>query len=288
VNTKTASSDILPYSSGPWWLRPRAADRPSLYWHLASRAFAFGMWAVPRRYRFDVARRFTAALTPIVKRTSWYRAHDSLGIDRVEEIALHYVLTIMSQSGALFDLDMKIEGAEILQAALRNSHGTLIVAAHTLLSVSLIRYLHDMGYPPTTVSAAPFVHVYGTGCVIRALQPSSSLLIRLRTALRRGDLVYAMIDEAPRHSARTIQLSSGTHPVYISDALIKLAKRCDAGLIFTSARLDERQNIVLTFEAPRAITDTSELSIAKSFVNFLETHVERRGRQCLSRKNNQS
>ena len=237
------------------------------------------MWVVPRRYRFEVARRFTAALTPIVKRTSWYRAHESLGMDGVEEIALHYALNIMSQSGALFDLEIKIEGAEILHAALRNSHGTMIVAPHTLLSVSLIRYLHDVGCPPTTVSAAPFVHIYGTRFVLRALQPSSSLLIRLRTALRRGDLVYAMIDEAPRNSARTIQFPAGPRPVYISNALIKLAKRCDADVIFTSARLDERQNIVLTFDAPLAVTDASELSIAKSFVNFLETHVERRGRR---------
>jgi hypothetical protein len=279
VNTETASSDLLPHSSGPWWLRPRAADRPALYWHFASRAFAFGMWAVPRRYRFKIASRFTAALTPIVKRTSWYRAHDSLGIDGVEEIALHYALNIMSQSGALFDLDIKIEGAEILQGALGNSHGTMIVAPHTLLSVSLIRYLHDVGCLPTTVSAAPFVHIYGTRFVIRAVQPSSSLLIRLRTALRRGDVVYAMIDKAPRNSARTIQFPTGARPVYISDALIKLAKRCDARVIFTSARLDERQNIVLTFDAPLDLTDTSELSIAKSFVNFLETHVERRCRR---------
>ena len=88
-----------------------------------------------------------------------------------------------------------------------------------------------------------------------------------------------MIDQAPRDSARTIQFPTGPRPVYISDALIKLAKRCDAGVIFTSARLDERRNIVLTFDAPLAGTDTSEVSIAKSFVNFLETQVERRGRR---------
>jgi hypothetical protein len=88
-----------------------------------------------------------------------------------------------------------------------------------------------------------------------------------------------MIDEAPRNSARTIKFLSGARSIYVSDALIKLAKRCDAGVIFTSARLDERQRIVLTFDAPLAVTDTSELSIAKSFVNFLETQAERRGRR---------
>jgi lauroyl/myristoyl acyltransferase len=205
--------------------------------------------------------------------------HGPLGIDGVEEIALHYALNIMSHSGALFDLEMKIEGAEIVRAALRKSHGTLIVAPHALLVLSLFRYLRDLGYPATIVSAAPFVHVYGTRLVACTLQPSSSLLIRVRSALRRGDVVCAMIDEGPRNSARTVQFETCAGPVYISDALIKLAKRCDADVIFTSARLDERQNIVLTFDAPLALTDTSELAIAKSFVNFLETHVERRCRR---------
>jgi hypothetical protein len=278
VNAENASSDIMPYAPGLWWLRPREADRPALYWHIASRAFALGMWAVPRRCRFEIARRITAALTPIVKRTSWYRAHESLGIDGVEEIALYHALNIMTRSGVLFDLEMRIEGAEILHGALRNSHGTMMVAPHALLSVLLIRYLHDVGRLPKTVAATPFVHIYGTRFLTRALQPTSSLLIRLRTALRRGEMVYAMIDEAPRNSARTIQFQAGPRAVYISDALIKLAKGCDAGVIFTSARLDERQNIVLRFDAPPALADTSELSIAKSFVNFLESHIELRGR----------
>ena len=279
MNTETASSNLRPYSSRPWWLRPRAADRPALYWHLASRAFAFGMWTVPRRYRFKLARRFTAALKPFIKRTAWYRAHGSLGIDGVEEIALHHALSIMSNSGALFDLEMKIEGAEILRSALRKSHGTLIVAPHALLVLSLFRYLCDLGCPPTIVSAAPYVHVYGTRLVAPTLQPSSNLLIRVRSALRRGEVVCAMIDEGPRNSARTEQFETCTGPVYISDALIKLAKRCAADVIFTSARLDRRQDIILTFGAPMAPTATSEISIAKSFVNFLETHVARRGRR---------
>jgi len=208
-----------------------------------------------------------------------YRVYGSLGIDGADEIALHYALNIMSSSGLLFDLEMKIEGAEILREALLKSNGTLIVAPHALLVLSLFRYLHDRGCFPTIVSAAPFVHIYGKRLVTRALPPSSSLFIRLRTVLRRGDVVCAMIDEAPRNSARTIQFPTSTRPIYISDGLIKLARRCDAGVIFTSARLDERQNIVLRFEAPLAVASMSELSIAKSFVNFLETHVERRSRR---------
>lgn len=271
-----SASNIQLHAPGSWWLRPRAADRPPLYWHIASRAFAIGMWVVPRRYRFETARRLTAALTPIVKRTSWYRAHESLGIDGVEEIALYHALNIMTRSGVLFDLEMKMEGAEILHTALQNSRGTVMVAPHALLSVALVRYLHDVGRLPTTVSAAPFVHIYGTRFVTRALQPSSSLLIRLRTALRRGDLVYAMIDEAPRNSARTIEFVTSRGPVFVSDALIKLAQRCDSNVIFTSSRLDQSQ-LVVTFAAPPTVTGTNDISITRSFVNFLESQLERRG-----------
>jgi hypothetical protein len=284
VNTDSASNIQL-HTPGSWWLRPREADRPPLYWHIVSRAFAFGMWAVPQRYRFDMARRCVTVLRPIVKRTSWYRGHELLGIDGVEEIALHYALNIMTRSGLLFDLKMKVEGAEVLRTALQQSGGTIIVAPHALLSLSLFRYLHDLNCRSTIVSAAPLVHIYGTRFVTRAMQPSSSLFIRLRTVLRRGELVCAMIDAAPRSSARTIQFATSSRPVFISDALIKLAKRCHAGVIFTAARLDHQRQLVLTFAAPPAGSEASDLSITKGFVTFLED-TKRRGGQS-RRRNNQ-
>src|SRR5215213_7572379 len=155
AGSKSSSSDVAPYSYTKWWRRPQAHDRPPLYWHLLSRAIALKLWAVPRRYRFRAAALLARVLTPLVRRTSWYRAQRQLRIDGDREIALYYVLEIMTNSGALFEPVLHVEGAEVLSDALKGEQGVLLVAPHALLSQLIVRYLYDRGDVPTIVSAAP-------------------------------------------------------------------------------------------------------------------------------------
>ncbi|MBD0372237.1 MAG: hypothetical protein ICV60_15450 [Pyrinomonadaceae bacterium] len=269
----STSPGTLPYSYSEWWHRPQAHDRPPLYWHVASRTFALLMWATPRPYRFGAARMMARALTPLVSRTAWYRHQRQLRMDGVSEIALHYALTIMSHSGALFDLNLKVEGAEKLDAALKKGQGVLVVGSHALLSLSLFRYLYDIGCVPAIISTAPFIHIYGKRMVACAIQPSPAFMIGLRSILRGGGVVCAMIDQHRPIGQRTIEFSTPEGPVYISDALIRLARRCSASIIFTAVRVDSRRGVILSFGAPEPASARSVEAIAEDFAAFLREHI---------------
>jgi lauroyl/myristoyl acyltransferase len=209
---------------------------------------------------------------PLIKRTSWYGRHEARGINTPGEVALHYALNIMSNAGVSFDLKMRVEGGHHVTEAVSKAQGVIIVCPHSLLTYVLIRYLHDIGQIPAVVSAAPLVPIYGTRTAVHALQPAADLFIRARTVLRRGGVICAMIDESPPDSVRTRQFTTLMGPMFVSDALIRLAKRCDAHLLFTCGRLDERQRLVLTFVTPAAGIAASEHDIAESFVDFIASH----------------
>jgi hypothetical protein len=264
---------LLPYSSRSWWRVPNANDRPGPSWYVASRGFALGVRAIPKPFRFPVARKLSTNLGALLQRASWYRRQQSLGIDRPEDIALHYALNIMSNSGTLFDLPIAIEGEDVFLASLKRSRGTIILSPHTLLSMALFRLLYDRGLIPTIVSAAPVAHIYGTRLFVRTLMPSTNLLFQVRTALRRHEIVCAMIDNSPRSSTRTMEFPTSEGPVFVSSALMQLANRCDASVLFMSARLGERE-IILTFGNPG--DETNDLLMTKSFVEFFARHLERR------------
>lgn len=273
ASSKQLSSFILPYSGARWWLRPRAHDRPPLYWHIASRAFALMILIMPRRYRFRAAVALARALTPLIRRTPWYDKQRKLRLDGVSEIALHHMLNIMSNSGAQFDMKLTVEGAEQMKAAIDEGKGVLLVAPHALLSICVFRYLHDIGCAPTIISLAPLVHIYGTGLAVRAIQPSALSMINLRSRLRSGGVVCAMIDQQPPNASRTIEFATSEGAVRVSDALIRLAERCRARVVFTAARADKHRGVILTFGAPKAIAGMNAETITEDFVEFLKEHI---------------
>lgn len=274
AGSKSSSLDVAPYSYAKWWPRPQAHDRPPLYWHLLSRALALGIWAVPRRYRFSAAALHARVLTPIVRRTSWYRAQRQLRIDGVSEIALYYVLEIMTNSGALFEPVLDVEGTEVLNKALKKGQGVLIVGLHALLSQLLFRYLYDIGCVPTIISAAPSAHIHGTRLVASTIQPTPAFMIRSRSVLRNGGVVCAMVDGEHATGRRLIKFATAEGPMYLSDALIRLALRCNASVLFTSVRVDQRRGVLLTIAAPAISSGLTVESITEDYIAFIQAHVE--------------
>jgi hypothetical protein len=266
------STALLPYSAKHWWRRPKATDRPPLSWHVATRAFTAAALAVPRRHRFAIMRHVALALTPAFKSTPWFRRSESFGLNDPEEIVLHYLLNLMSNGGALFDLALKVEGGEVLEAALKKNKGTMIVLPHTLLAMTVCRYLHDLGRVPAIVAASPFVHIYGTRLRAPALQPAANLFFRLRQNLRNGGVACAMIDESPQSSSRTLTFETSNGPVCISGAVIDLALRSNAQVVFNVARLNDRGEIILTFGDPGSSISANPREIARRFVDFMQSH----------------
>lgn len=273
VTAGPSAAGALPYSHAGWWKRPRAHDRPALHWHVATRALALALRAAPRRHRFAAARLLARAAAPLARRTPGYDEKRRLGIDGPGEITLHHALSVMAHSGALFDLELEIDGAEHLDAALAAGRGVLVVAPHALLSLSLFRYLYDAGRVPAVVSAAPFEHIYGTRLVVPAVRPSPTFMIRVRSLLRAGGTVCAMIDQEPPGKPRATEFATPGGIVRVSDSLIRLALRCGAEVVFHAARLDRRRGLVLSFAAPRPAARASAEAITQDFVAFVSSHV---------------
>jgi hypothetical protein len=271
--SKRSSPEAVPYSYVQWWLRPKAHDRPPIYWYLTSRIFALAIRVLPRRSRFGASTVLARMLTPLIHRTSWYRVQRKLRLDGVNDIALYYILSIMTHSGALFDPAFHLEGAENLNAALKRGQGILLVAPHALLSVSAIRYLYDVGCVPTVISTAPSVGVYGTRLAIRTLQPSPTFMIGLRSILRDGGMICAMVDGKRAGWNRNTEFSTVEGPMYINDALIRFAIRCNASVVFLSVRMDQRRRIVLTFGASATGPGSTVDEIRKDCIAFMQAHV---------------
>lgn len=273
THSQSSSLDATPHSYAKWWLRPQAHDRPPLYWHLLSRAFALGMWTVPRRYRFSAASMLARISIPVLKRTSWYRAKRQIRVDGAGEISLYCALEMISNSGALFDPLLEVEGAELLRDAMKRGRGVLIVSPHMLLYQLVFRYLYDIGYSPTVVSTAPRVHIYGTGLTLPATRPSPTFMIRLRSVLRGGGVVCAMVDGKHASAQSLIEFSTVEGPMYISDALLRLALRCNARILFISLRTHERRRVLLNIAAPDTSSGLTVESAAKDCVAFIQAHV---------------
>jgi hypothetical protein len=270
---KASSIGVAPYSYTKWWLRPRTHDRLPLYWHLISRAFALAMWAIPRRYRFSAALRLARVSNPIVRRLPWYRARRELRIDGVSEIALYHALEIMSNSGALFDPVLDVEGAEIFYNALSSDQGVLVTAPHALLNLLVPRNLYDAGYIPTVISSSSSIHLYGTRLFAHTIRPSPTFMIRLRSVLRSGGVVCAMVDGRHATKQKLIQFPTVEGPMYISDAMFRLALRCNARILFVSVRVDQRRGLLLTVAEPATSPCLTVETITSDCIAFIQAHI---------------
>lgn len=271
--SKPSPPEITPYSYAKWWRRPHTPDRPPLHWYLLSRAFALTMWTLPRRYRFRAAALLSRALAPVVRRTPLYRAHRRLRIDGVSELALYYALEIMTNSGASFDPALEVEGSRILSDALERGEGVLLIAPHALLSQLIFRPLYDMGHVPTVISAAPLAHVYGTRLVVRAVQPSPTFMIRVRSVLRNGGVVCAMVDGEHAAGQGLVNFTTAEGTMVISDALIRLALRCKARVLFTSVRIDRDRGALLTIAEPATTEGLTAETVTKDFARYIQAHI---------------
>ncbi|HET9982149.1 MAG TPA: hypothetical protein VFQ38_01115 [Longimicrobiales bacterium] len=243
--------------------------------HLAANALGLSLRIVPRRHRFGAASLVARALRPLLARTTLYREQLRHRVDSLPEIALFRVLDALTRTGTRFDPVMTIDGGEALQAALQSGRGVLVVAPHAMLTTLIVRRLHDMGCAPEVVSADPGMRIDGTRLPARTIQPSPAFLLAVRSRLRAGGVVCAMIDRGEPSEGRTVEFATPGGPVLVADALVRLAVRCGARVVFTTFRLDERGRVVAALASPDAASSGSPEAILGDFAAFVRTHVAR-------------
>ncbi|HEX8559711.1 MAG TPA: hypothetical protein VF668_16550 [Pyrinomonadaceae bacterium] len=238
------------------------------------------MRLAPRRRRFGAAVRMAGAVAALLRLTSAYREQEVKGFDGPREIALHFMLNALTRNGARFDPAVRVNGFEELERALAAGRGVLVVGPHAALTLLMIRLFHDRGLDPVVVSPDPGMRVAGTTATARTIQPSPTFLVKARGRLRRGGLVCAMPDRAEHHGERTVEFDTAGGRVIVAPALLHVAARCGARVLFTEAHAEGR-SVVAGVIAPPADASSGD-AILEGFKEFVRARAQaqaaRRGR----------
>jgi lauroyl/myristoyl acyltransferase len=232
------------------------------------------MRLVPRRGRFAAALLIARVITPVIRRTDAYRGLRTVWkVDGAAEIALYYVLHVMTKYDAIFDPVLEVDNYGALGDALAEGNGVLILAPHTMLLYLLFRHFHDEGLEPVGLSTAPATRLVGTAVEANTLQPSATILLSVRNLLRRGRLVCGMPDRGDSRQGRTIEFETHNGRKILDPALMKVAVRAGARVLFTEVHVS-RSRVFATVVAPSSRTADG---LAEEFMEFVRKHVGLRG-----------
>jgi lauroyl/myristoyl acyltransferase len=229
--------------------------------------FAAAMRLAPRRCRFGAAVLVARAATPLLRLTEAYRRQELIGFDGPGEIALHFVLNALTRNGARFDPVVEVRGFAELERACAAGTGVLVLGPHAALTLLMIRLFYDRGLDPVVITPDPGMRVAGTTSTVRTVQPSPTFLVKTRGRLRRGELVCAMPDRAEHHGARTVEFVTVSGRVIVAPALMHVAARCGARVIFTEAHADGG-SVVGTIRAPANASSGDALT--EDFIAFVQ------------------
>ena len=238
--------------------------------------FGLGMRLVPRRHRFGL----TVHLADLLRSpTRWLALHRRLGSFRWNsdrDVALYLLLNSITKNGTTFDLVLNVEGEELVDEALASRRGVLFVAPHAHLSLLIFRYLYDRGHSPVILAKHSSYAVIGTRAKVATVKPSPTALIRFRSALRAGGTACAMIDQTQPKGKRSVEFEvSGTRTA-VSTAILRLAVKCNAHVLFIVGGTDGRQ-VRLSFGSPRTTSTGSADAIANDFVHFVRARTDPMG-----------
>ncbi len=207
-----------------WLARPAGMAAAALF-HL-----------IPEAHRFALARQVATSLEPLLRRTAQFKQGPGGGLETPHETSLYFVLHALRLAAVAVPVPLRVPDLAVLDAALARG-GVLLVAPHVGLCGQLVIWLGARGYRPIIVSSNPSRPRPGTGKIM----PGPASMLRVRTVLRGGGLVLAMIDrpDRPAASSRRIRrVATAGGEMFVSDGLVRLAMRCGAAILFGSAALD--------------------------------------------------
>ena len=230
--------------------------------------FALLMQLLPRRYRFQTALLLARATVPLFVRTAAYREQSIKNFHRPDEIVLFLLLNALTKNGTPFDLEIVAEGYQHLERAYAKGKGVLITGHHAALTLLMVRFLHDKGFHPIVITPDHALKVPGTSVGAETIQPSHMFLVHLRTKLRAGKVICAMPDRAKYHGQRTIEFATPAGPVIMAPAIIEVAARCGAAVLFTEVRVEGRRLVTMITD-PAASSTGDASAIITDFISFV-------------------
>ena len=249
----------------------------------AERCFALAMRIVPRQYRFQTALLLARMTVPLFGLTGAYREQRIKNFHRPEEIVLYLLLNALTKHGTPFELAILPKGYEHFERAYAQGKGVLVIGHHAALTLLMVRLFSDKGFDPIVVSPDPGLRVPGTLTTAGTVQPSRIFLVQLRTKLRHGELVCAMPDRGEHHVGRTVEFTTPAGRVILAPAMIDVAARCGAEVVFTEVRLAGRR-LVGTIAAPAASSAGIAPAIIEDFISFVRERTALTLQRNVSRK----
>lgn len=234
--------------------------------HLGGRAVSQLLRAVPRRFRFSAAVRLAATATPLLRFHPLIRERLKTRVETAREIVTFHLLDVLTRHGVAFDPRIRTEGLEWFERAVAQQAGLLLAGPHSMLSVLALRSLLSMGRNATVVSPDP-VLIPGTSLSARVIEPSFTYLLEVRRVLRENGIVAAMIDRDVIGGRSTFAVPTAQGEVVVADALIQLAVRAGAPVVFFAARLRGGEFVIVHGGAGEG------QDVTTAFVEFLQRHV---------------
>jgi lauroyl/myristoyl acyltransferase len=185
-------------------------------------------------------------------------------IDSLRETSLQLVLMLLTRHRTTFDPLVHIAGAEHLPPA--GAGPLLFISPHTMLSLLVPRVLRDRGYEPLVLISAFPIRFYGTTTDGNTLVPSPEMFFEVRRAFRNGETVMSMVDRGdPERRNALFRTVKG--PFRVSDALIRLALRSGARIVFFAVKTDAASRVVLHLGAP---SNEGVSGVVSDFVKFVD------------------
>jgi hypothetical protein len=156
-------------------------------------------------------------------------------VEPARDLILFHSLQLLDRCGLAYDLRVHFPGLAELDGAVAAGSGVLLAGPHTRLTQIAVRHLRKAGYDVVAVSSS-HASVRRSRAGVPYIHVSPHFLVAVREALVQGRVVFAQIDHDAAIPGRTVEVHTGMGKLNVSDALLRLASRCQARTLFIASR----------------------------------------------------